>query len=198
MFGQWVFGRKSPNGRHKAAGLHCSGRRHGRGVAACGARAADWSGCGGSACSCPQQQTMRNSDPRRGVPERPPAIGLDHRPKHADRHPLGHDQCRSKFADYAAELVALEPDVILAASSPALAALQQATRTVPIVFMQCHRSGRQRLVDSLTRPGGNTTGFMLIRIRDLSGKWLELLKQIAPNVTRAAVFRDTGNPSGNG
>jgi len=97
---------------------------------------------------------------------------------------------------HAAELTALAPDVILAASSPVLAALQQATRTVPIVFVTVIDPVGSGFVDSLARPGGNTTGFLLYEY-SLSGKWLELLKQIAPNVTRVAVFRDTGNPSGN-
>jgi len=97
---------------------------------------------------------------------------------------------------YAAELAALAPDVILTASSPALAALQQATRTVPIVFVNVIDPVGSGFVDNIARPGGNTTGFLLFEY-SLSGKWLELLKQIAPNVIRAAVFRDTGNPSGN-
>jgi putative ABC transport system substrate-binding protein len=97
---------------------------------------------------------------------------------------------------HAAELAALAPDAILTSSSPALAALQQATRTVPIVFVNVIDPVGSGFVDSLTRPNGNTTGFLLFEY-SLSGKWLELLKQIAPNVTRAAVFRDTGNPSGN-
>jgi putative tryptophan/tyrosine transport system substrate-binding protein len=97
---------------------------------------------------------------------------------------------------HAEDLAALAPDAILTASSPALAALQQATRTVPIVFVSVIDPVGSGFVDSLPRPGGNTTGFLLFEY-SLSGKWLELLKQIAPNVTRAAVIRDTGNPSGN-
>ena len=97
---------------------------------------------------------------------------------------------------HAAELAALAPDAILASSSPALAALQQATRTVPIVFVNVIDPVGSGFVDSLARPSGNTTGLLLFEY-SLSGKWLELLKQIAPNITRAAVFRDTGNPSGN-
>ena len=102
----------------------------------------------------------------------------------------------SKFSGHAAELAALAPDVILVSSSPALAALQQATRTVPIVFVTVIDPVGSGFVDSLARPGGNTTGFLLFEY-SLSGKWLELLKQIAPNVTRVAVLRDAGNPSGN-
>jgi putative ABC transport system substrate-binding protein len=89
----------------------------------------------------------------------------------------------------AAELVAIAPDVILATSSPALAASQHATRTVPIVFTSVVDPVGGGFVDSLTRPGGNTTGFALFEY-GLSGKWLEILKQIAPGVTRAAVLRD--------
>jgi putative tryptophan/tyrosine transport system substrate-binding protein len=74
--------------------------------------------------------------------------------------------------------------------------LQQATRTVPIVFVNVVDPVGSGFVESLARPGGNTTGFLLFEY-SLSGKWLELLKQIAPNVTRAAVFRDTNNPAGN-
>jgi len=95
------------------------------------------------------------------------------------------DQIRSS----AAELVATAPDVILATSSPALAASQHATRTVPIVFTSVVDPVGGGFVDSLTRPGGNTTGFVLFEY-GLSGKWLEILKQIAPGVTRAAVLRD--------
>jgi len=75
-------------------------------------------------------------------------------------------------------------------------ALQQASRSVPIVFAGTVDPVGSGFVDSLARPGGNTTGFLLFEY-SLSGKWLELLKQIAPNVTRAAVLRDTANPAGN-
>jgi putative ABC transport system substrate-binding protein len=89
----------------------------------------------------------------------------------------------------AAELVAFAPDVILATSSPALAASQHATRTVPIVFTSVVDPVGGGFVDSLARPGGNSTGFTLFEY-GLSEKWPELLKQIAPGVTRAAVLRD--------
>jgi putative tryptophan/tyrosine transport system substrate-binding protein len=109
---------------------------------------------------------------------------------------LARAGARGEIRRHAAELAALAPDAILTASSPALVALQQATRTVPIVFVSVIDPVGSGFVDSLARPGGNTTGFLLFEY-SLSGKWLELLKQIAPNVTRAAVFRDTGNPSRN-
>jgi putative ABC transport system substrate-binding protein len=89
----------------------------------------------------------------------------------------------------AAELVAFTPDVILATSSPALAASQQATRTVPIVFTSVVDPVGGGFVDSLARPGGNTTGFALFEY-GLSEKWPGLLKQIAPSMTRAAILRD--------
>jgi putative ABC transport system substrate-binding protein len=88
-----------------------------------------------------------------------------------------------------AELVALASDVILATASPVVGALQQASRTVPIVFVSVIDPVGGGFVDSLARPGGNATGFMLFEY-GLSGKWLELLKQIAPGTTRAAVIRD--------
>jgi putative ABC transport system substrate-binding protein len=96
----------------------------------------------------------------------------------------------------AAELVGLAPDVIVAASGAVVAALQQVSRTVPIVFVTTIDPVGSGFVDSLAHPGGNTTGFLLFEY-GLSGKWLELLKQIAPNMTRAAVLRDTANPAGN-
>jgi putative ABC transport system substrate-binding protein len=96
---------------------------------------------------------------------------------------------------YAAELVALAPDVILASGTLSVAALQKATRTLPIVFVGVSDPVGAGFVDTLARPGGNTTGFMIFEY-SLSGKWLELLKQIAPRLTRAAVLRDSANPAG--
>jgi putative ABC transport system substrate-binding protein len=90
---------------------------------------------------------------------------------------------------HAAELVALTPDVILASGTSTVGPLLQATRTVPIVFPNIGDPVGGGFVDSLARPGGNATGFMSYEYT-LSGKLLELLKQIAPGVTRAAVIRD--------
>jgi putative ABC transport system substrate-binding protein len=98
---------------------------------------------------------------------------------------------------HAAELVALAPDVILAHASPTLGPLLQATRTVPIVFAVVADPVGAGFVDSLARPGGNATGFTPFEY-SLSGKWLELLKQIAPGVTRVAVLRDPTIPTGIG
>jgi putative ABC transport system substrate-binding protein len=96
---------------------------------------------------------------------------------------------------HAAELATLAPDVILAHGAGPVGALLQATRTVPIVFPVAGDPVGAGLVDSLARPGGNATGFMIYEY-SLGGKWLELLKQVAPNVTRAAVLRDTAQGSG--
>jgi putative ABC transport system substrate-binding protein len=101
------------------------------------------------------------------------------------------------FRRYAAELVALAPDVILASNIPVVLALQQATRTVPIVFAAVTDPVGAGLVASLARPGGNTTGFTLFEF-GISAKWLELLKDIAPGVTRVAILRDPTIASGAG
>jgi putative tryptophan/tyrosine transport system substrate-binding protein len=98
---------------------------------------------------------------------------------------------------YAAELIKSGPDVILAGGTANVAALQQVTRSVPIVFANVIDPVGAGLVASLARPGGNTTGFTAFEY-SLAGKWVELLKEIAPNVTRVAVLRDPTNPAGIG
>jgi ABC-type uncharacterized transport system substrate-binding protein len=98
---------------------------------------------------------------------------------------------------YTAELVALAPDVIFAAGTAAVGPMLQATRTVPIVFALVADPVGAGFVDSLSRPGGNATGFLMFEY-SLSGKWLEVLKQIAPGVTRAAVIRDPAISAGTG
>ncbi|MFZ2075660.1 MAG: ABC transporter substrate-binding protein [Xanthobacteraceae bacterium] len=90
---------------------------------------------------------------------------------------------------YAAELVAFMPDVILASTTPGVAALQQATRTLPIVFVQVADPVGAGLVASLAKPGSNATGFTIYEY-GMAAKWLELLKDIAPRVTRAGILRD--------
>ncbi len=97
----------------------------------------------------------------------------------------------------AAELVALAPDVILATASPATAALQEATHALPIVFVNVSDPVGAGYVASLAKPGGNITGFAYIEY-GMSGKWLELLKEVAPSVRRAAVLRDPALPVGIG
>ena len=97
----------------------------------------------------------------------------------------------------AAELVALAPDVILASGGQGVGTLLQATRTVPIVFTQTADPVGAGFVDSLARPGGNATGFTPIEY-GMATKWLELLKEIAPSVTRAGVLREAAIPQGIG
>ena len=102
-----------------------------------------------------------------------------------------------RIRKYAAQLVTLAPDVILANTSPTVAALQQATRIVPIVFVGVIDPVGAGFVESMARPGGNITGFLLFEYA-IGAKWLELLKEIAPNVTRAAVLRDATVAAGIG
>ena len=99
------------------------------------------------------------------------------------------------FRKNAMELVALAPEVIMAYSSNAVATLLQVTRTVPIVFAVVADPVGAGYVDSLARPGGNITGFTVFDY-SMSGKWLQLLKEIAPGVTRVAVTRDPSIASG--
>jgi putative ABC transport system substrate-binding protein len=101
----------------------------------------------------------------------------------------------SEVRRHAVELAALNPDIILAHGTSTMGPLLQATRTVPIVFPVLADPVAAGFVDSLARPGGNATGFMNFEY-NMSGKWLELLKQLAPSVTRAAVLRDSSQGSG--
>ena len=102
-----------------------------------------------------------------------------------------------RFRRYAAELVALAPDVVLASAGSIVGALQQASRAVPIVFVTTRDPVGGGWVESLARPGGNATGFTSFEF-SMSGKLLELLKEIAPRLTRVAVVRDPAVPAGSG
>ncbi|MFL5091455.1 MAG: ABC transporter substrate-binding protein [Xanthobacteraceae bacterium] len=99
--------------------------------------------------------------------------------------------------EYVKELVGLAPDVILSIGNVSVGPLIQATHTVPIVFTLVVDPVGGGFVDSLSRPGGNATGFMSFEY-SLSAKWLEILKQISPSITRAAILRDATQPSGTG
>jgi len=98
---------------------------------------------------------------------------------------------------HAAELVATTPDVVLAHGGATVSPMQQATRTIPVVFTVAGDPVATGYAESLARPGGNITGFMTAEF-STAGKWLELLKQIAPEVTRAAILRDPAVPAGLG
>ena len=102
-----------------------------------------------------------------------------------------------RFRRYAVELVALAPDVLIGAADSIVAALQQASRTIPIVFVTTIDPVGSGIVASLAHPGGNATGFTAFEF-SLNAKLLELLKEIAPNVTRVAVIRDPSVPAGSG
>jgi putative ABC transport system substrate-binding protein len=102
-----------------------------------------------------------------------------------------------RVRSYATELVALAPDVIFTIGSVAVGPLQQATRTIPIVFVNAPDPVGAGFVQSMAHPGGNITGFSNFEY-SMSGKWAELLKQIAPNVTRALVLRDPTSAAGIG
>ena len=95
------------------------------------------------------------------------------------------------------ELVALAPDVVLAAGASTVGPMLQVTRTIPVVFPTAVDPVGAGFVDNLAQPGGNATGFLLYEY-SLGGKWLELLKQVAPDVTRVGVLRDSTTPSGSG
>jgi putative ABC transport system substrate-binding protein len=101
------------------------------------------------------------------------------------------------FRQFAAELVAAQPDVLMASQGPGLAALLQATRTIPIVFTSILDPVGSGLIESLARPGSNATGFILFEW-SISSKWLDLLRQMAPRLTRVAVARDPSTPGGGG
>lgn len=101
------------------------------------------------------------------------------------------------YRQYAQELVAMEPDAILAAATPSVTALQQLTRSIPIVFTNVIDPVGAGFVASMAHPGGNTTGFTVFEY-SISGKWLELLKEFLPNLARVAVVRDPSIGSGIG
>jgi putative ABC transport system substrate-binding protein len=102
-----------------------------------------------------------------------------------------------QYRKYVLELMALSPDAVLAGNGPITAAFQRASRTVPIVFVSTIDPVASGIVASLARPGGNATGFTTFEF-GVSAKWLELLKQTVPSVTRAAVIRDPTTPAGAG
>ena len=103
----------------------------------------------------------------------------------------------SDLRKYATEIVALAPDIILTNGASAMVPLLQATQTVPIVFTSVADPVGAGFVDTMAHPGGNTTGFIQFEY-SLSGKWVELLKQVAPDITRAAVLRDPASAAGIG
>ena len=177
---------------HEASKIHCFCWRRG-GDAACGSRTAERA-----------DSTYRRAN---DVCQRESGRAGTHRSVPQELQKLGWTEGRNLQIEYrwdtgdlrkaATELVTSSPDVILASTTPAVAALQQATRTVPIVFTQVADPVSAGFVASLAKPGGNITGFTVFDY-EIGAKWLELLKEIAPNLTRVGVIRDPTVTSGIG
>jgi putative ABC transport system substrate-binding protein len=182
--------------KHEAARIHHAPRRRGCNVAAGGARAADRGmrriGVLISLAADDRQGQARFVAFVQGLQE----LGwTDGRNVRIDTRWAAGDADLGRR--YAAELVALASDVILASGGSIVGTLLQATHTVPIVFTQTPDPVGAGFVASLARPGGNATGFTAFEY-GMGGKWLELLKEIAPRVTRAALLRDAAIPQGIG
>ena len=172
--------------------VHIAARRRGGSVAARGARAAGRADAAHRRTHDVRSRRSGGPGPVRGVSAGAAAVGSDRRAQRAHRHPLGRKQCRrhSSTRDRIGRARARrDPRQWRAATGPLL----QATRTVPIVFAVVADPVGAGFVDSLSRPGGNATGFSLFEY-GIGAKWLELLKQIEPRVTRVAVIRDPALP----
>ena len=180
-----------------AARVHHAARRCGGGVAAGGAGAAGRADAAHRRAHERGRGRSGSAGPHRGVPAGSAGIGLDRSAATCGSTIAGPAGDADRLRRYAAELVALAPDVILATGTSTVGPLQQATRTVPIVFAVVADPVGAGFVESLARPGGNATGFISFEY-GLSGKWLELLKEIAPGVTRVAVLRDSAISGGTG
>ena len=142
----------------------------------------------------PGRERSRRSGPTCGVPAGPATIRLERWPQCPEDTRWGEDDV-DRERQAAAELVALAPDIVFASGTLSVAAVKHVNRTLPIVFVGVTDPVGSGLVDTLARPGGNTTGFMIYEY-SFGGKRLELLKQIAPSVTRVAVLRDPANSAG--
>ena len=142
----------------------------------------------------PGRERSRRSGPTCGVPAGPATIRLERWPQCPEDTRWGEDDV-DRERQAAAELVALAPDIVFASGTLSVAALKHVSRTLPIVFVGVTDPVGAGFVDTLSRPGGNITGFMIYEY-SFGAKRLELLKQIAPSVTRVAVLRDPANTVG--
>jgi putative tryptophan/tyrosine transport system substrate-binding protein len=157
-------------------------------MAVCGKRAAAGSGAANWRAQCPRRGRSGISDSRATFEQTLKALGWTNGSNlRVDYRWSGNDADRIR--KLVAELIALAPDLIMTSGNIVLAPMMQATRTIPIVFVQTVDPVGSGFVKSLARPGGNITGFTQFEY-SLAAKWVELLKQIAPHVTRAAVIRD--------
>jgi len=150
-----------------------------------GARTAERAHAAHWRARCSRQRRPGSQSPRRGVSAGACRVGLDRRRERANRLPLGRGRSGSRKKIRSR----IGPDVILAEGSPVGPLLQSTARNIPIVFTNVVDPVGSGFVASMSHPGGNATGFTQFEYR-LSGKWLELLREVAPNVTRVAVIRD--------
>jgi putative tryptophan/tyrosine transport system substrate-binding protein len=186
---------RSNGNRHRKAAIHIRAWRRGR--------------CMAARCACaaagPDATDRHADEPAgrftwtglvRGICPGIAAIGLGNWPQFTDRHPWGAGDTE-RFRKYAAELVALAPDVLVGTANSIVGDLQQASRTIPIVFVMTIDPVGSGLVKSLAHPGGNSTGFTAYEF-SLNAKLLDLLKEITPDLKRVAVVRDATVPAGSG
>ena len=182
-----------PRGDNEAAGIYRACRWRGDVAGGCAGAAARTDAA--HRCSCGRsRRRSRRPSPHCGVPGGTAAVGLDTRPQCANRDSLVLRK-RRNAQTACRKLIALAPDIILASGGSVVGVLLQATRSVPVVFTLTPDPVGAGFVQSLSQPGGNATGFTGFEY-SLSAKWLELLKEIAPRVTRAAVLRDATIPQG--
>src|SRR6476646_8039828 len=185
----------APGGEHEASGIH-----HGAGGRGGYAVRVERAGAG----KTPPRRVFDAPDswrPRRdgagcGLFARLAGARLGNGPQYSNRLSMGCWSGRT-LSQYALELVARKPDVLVTTVTDTVRALQRAARTIPIVFTSVIDPVGSGLITSLSHPGGNATGFSLFEF-GISGKWLELLKQIAPSITRVAVLRDSASTRGVG
>ena len=178
------------SGGHEAAGISCTCGSNG-GLAADGVRSRS-----GPARSCMVRRFGQRSQMQRRhdiVRDALRELGwIDGRNVRLNRSSMNAEQNRAVVA----EIAALSPSVILTSTAPVLAAAHRQTKTVPIVFIQVTDPVSDGFVESLARPGGNVTGFTIFE-HSFAGKWLEMLKEVVPAMTRVAVIRNSDHPAWN-
>ena len=170
-----------------AARVHHAARRRGGSVAAGGACAAGRADAADRRADGVCRERPGSTGPARGVPRGAQKLGWTEGRNIRIDYRWARPATRRRCRQFAKELVALQPDLILSQSTPTTAALLQQTRTIPIIFANVADPVGSGFVASLPRPGGNVTGFINLE-PSMAGKWLELLKEIAPRVDRVAIL----------